>query len=309
MTSTQVTEPETNEKQVFDEVPEVVTLSDKQDDSPYSPKSGADRLAKLPQNVYDEFKKLSYGQAFGAFVDRLHNDVNSENFEHYHLLWIKIVYNMCISFQKEIFMLENQLLLSLMILRGAFNKLLFLMLFKHLLILLNKMEIPKILKIIEKLIIIVIFTSLLLDCIINVMAHGVLLNQNLVPEDKILVPDTILNQVREIMVNTHEVPDHILIKGIVVIMMNKMMKKPMLIILLVLVDLTNLIVRLGLAQNVQNAQNVQKDQNVQRELKDKILLQKRDPTPLDIKINDLLIQKLLDNHMFLKLINVQLQIN
>ncbi|ANB50781.1 hypothetical protein [Powai lake megavirus] len=103
MTSTQVIEPETNEKQVFDEVPETVTLTDKQDDSPYSPKSGADRLAKLPQNVYDEFKKLSYGQAFGAFVDRLHNDVNSENFEHYHLLWIKIVYNMCISFQKRNF--------------------------------------------------------------------------------------------------------------------------------------------------------------------------------------------------------------
>uniref|UniRef100_A0A6G6AD11 Uncharacterized protein n=1 Tax=Borely moumouvirus TaxID=2712067 RepID=A0A6G6AD11_9VIRU len=103
MNSTQtVTCEPTNEKEVFEETPEEVTET-KKDDSPYSPQAGATRLALLPKNVHEEFRRVSYGQAFRVFLERLENDSKSDVFEHYHSLWLKIVNNLCVSFSKRNF--------------------------------------------------------------------------------------------------------------------------------------------------------------------------------------------------------------
>ncbi|AVL94986.1 hypothetical protein ma600 [Moumouvirus australiensis] len=105
MNSTQtVTCEPTNEKEVFEETPEEVTETEtKKDDSPYSPQAGATRLALLPKNVHEEFRRVSYGQAFRVFLERLENDSKSDVFEHYHSLWLKIVNNLCVSFSKKNF--------------------------------------------------------------------------------------------------------------------------------------------------------------------------------------------------------------
>ncbi|AGC02127.1 hypothetical protein H012_gp328 [Acanthamoeba polyphaga moumouvirus] len=105
MNSTQtVTCEPTNEKEVFEDTPETVTEPEtKKDDSPYSPQAGATRLALLPKNVYDEFRRVSYGQAFGVFLERLERDSKSDVFEHYHSLWLRIVNNLCVSFAKKNF--------------------------------------------------------------------------------------------------------------------------------------------------------------------------------------------------------------